>query len=100
MTESKIAPSRPSIQVVTADDIAVDAKCSSDSSSSLRKGLASPICVTENIVAQEVDENGNLASTEFKRPGRVGRFALPAAAILVLAWWASSIALPYSRHRW
>lgn len=48
------------------------------------------------------DDGGSddAAFTKPRRPGKVGRVLLPALAVLVLAWWVSSLVLPATRHRW
>lgn len=54
---------------------------------------------TQHVLLSKEDSDRD-ASTEFRRPGKIGTFAWPVIAIVILGWWVSSIVLPFSRHRW
>ncbi|KIJ50879.1 hypothetical protein M422DRAFT_203882 [Sphaerobolus stellatus SS14] len=92
----------------TITDCPDEAQCSDSSSikkedlSSLKKGSSSPACVTEEVVEDGIPslQSNEVPSTGFKRPGRKGGIMLAVSAIVILAWWAVSIGLPFSRHRW
>ena len=87
------------IQVASEKQNIVERKPSNSDSSSVLKRADNP-AETEKGVSQEqgeVEETKEHSWTSYKR---LRPFILVGIALVILAWWISSIVLPATRHRW
>lgn len=112
----KNAPStttpRPSIQVASpsmGSSSGKERRLSCSSVDSLKKGSPADSSrddgATQKVVLSKEEDDDDRddrdgAAAKPRRPGKTGRVLLPATTILILAWWASSLILPATRHRW
>ena len=84
------------VQVESAQQDIVERKQSiSDSSSVLKRTTADEAATGEPQEVVEDDKGHSWTSYERLRP-----YILVGLALLILAWWISSIVLPATRHRW
>ncbi|GJJ13673.1 hypothetical protein Clacol_007929 [Clathrus columnatus] len=122
-------PSRPSLTIRPQPMAPTDAatgrtdrshSVSSDSAAdkdSLKKGglisMSENITATQTVVAvvpasyqcsNEVEElkirRSRDASTEHRRPGKLGNVFLPLFAAVTLAWWVSGLVVKETKHEW
>ena len=85
------------VQVASEKQNIVERKQSNSDSSSVHKQHPSPAEVEKGTQQEDVEEikEHSWSSYERLRP-----FILVGLALLILAWWISSIVLPATRHRW
>ena len=117
MSDMESAPSatipRPSIRVAppSKDSFADSLKKGSPADSSPCDGGTQDVIPSKRdgaqkvVLSKEEDDDDDCndpdgAAAKPRRPGKIGRVLLPATTIVILAWWASSLILPATRHRW
>ena len=86
------------VQVIAEKQNVVERKPSTSDSSSVHKHTGNPAEVEKGAHQEDVEEikdHSSWNSYERLRP-----FILVGLALLILAWWISSIVLPATRHRW
>jgi len=85
-------------QVITTEkQNIVERKPSTSDSSSVHKQTVTPAEVEKGATEEDVEENKGHSWSSYDR---LRPFILAGLALLILAWWISSIVLPDTRHRW
>jgi len=86
-----------STTAITEKQNIVERKPSTSDSSSVHKNTGNPDEVEKGAPQQDVEENKGHSWSSYDR---LRPFILGGIALLILAWWISSIVLPATRHRW
>jgi len=84
------------VQVNSEKQNITERKPSGSDSSSIDK-QTKPAQVEEGAPQEDYEENKGHSWTSYER---LRPFILAGVALLILAWWISSIVLPATRHRW
>lgn len=84
------------VQVTSEKQNIVGRKPSTSDSSSVHK-QTNPAEVEKGVPQEDIEETKEHSWTSYER---LRPFILGGIALLILAWWISSIVLPATRHRW